>query len=172
MAHEADFCGDRLRLTAFLRFADGVPKRPTRFKRRTRPVEAAEASRHGQSAPIENPLVGRLVCGEFPTDLSVSDIARSATPDELLVGTMRDSRSQRDRGRPDSVQIASIRQAENCATAVAVAKSPMKSCKTSSTRRRRRLPVNELVLLRTTSSDGLPRPSVRLFSKADSIGLS
>lgn len=166
MAHEADFCGDRLRLSAFLRVADGVPKRPTRFKRRTRPVEADEASRREQSAPTDNSLVGRHFHGEFLTSLSVFDTSSSATPDEALLGAVRDSRSQRDRGRPDSIQITSILQAKKCAAA----KSPSKIRKTSSARRRRRLPVNELVLLRTTSSDGLPRPSVRPFSTVDSVG--
>ncbi|ORY09679.1 hypothetical protein BCR34DRAFT_602677 [Clohesyomyces aquaticus] len=34
MAHHESFCGDRLRLTAFLRVIKGMPQRPSRFRRR------------------------------------------------------------------------------------------------------------------------------------------
>jgi hypothetical protein len=40
MLQVADFCGDRLRLSAFLRVVgDGMPQRPTRFRRRQRAAD-------------------------------------------------------------------------------------------------------------------------------------
>ncbi|KAF2631187.1 hypothetical protein BU25DRAFT_481740 [Macroventuria anomochaeta] len=86
MPQEADFCGDRLRLSAFLRVVgDGMPQRPTRFRRRLRAVDNGVDTSiyHGTDrADHEVPPAERVAREGPSSDVSIFDIARSLSPDQ------------------------------------------------------------------------------------------
>ncbi|KAF1927868.1 uncharacterized protein M421DRAFT_421063, partial [Didymella exigua CBS 183.55] len=160
MTQEADFFGDRLRLSAFLRIvADGIPQRPTRFKRRLFGIC------HGEPSCQQGP--GLLDAKSAPDqetadNTTVPDVVRSSSPQppELAAEGHRladhaNSRSQEDRGRAEPEDQRRIGERTSI---TAINKPPNQPRQVSRIRRRRHLPVNELALLRTTSSNGLPLP--------------
>lgn len=169
MLHEADFCGDRLRLEAFLRVVDdGLPERPTRFRRRLRAAEDdGEGSKCRESDGTDS-VVGPSRQDKFVNEGTVFDmvsLTRSEqllyVPEEPLPNAANDDgcqgiREQSERAHPSH----RVRVDENEA-GTTVTKSSIKTSKTSSTRKRRRLHVNDLTLVRTVSSTGLPQLSVR-----------
>lgn len=173
MTQEADFCGDRLRLSAFLRVvADGMPQRPTRFKRRSRGIDhrLGSSGQHdtdhvdARSSPAQ-----KAAHEQCHNNTSILDVVRSPSPQlpELAAEDFRSvtrakSGSQKDREQSEDVQPSeNQRQTGERTSVTAVTKSLKKPRKIPSTRKRRHLPVNGLALLRSTSSDGLPLPSVR-----------
>ena len=173
MPQEADFRGDRLRLSAFLRVVgDGMPQRPTRFKRRSRDVHLGlNSSTHhdtDRTDEVATPAQ-ETACERSSNDVPTLDIARSPspeqpmlTPEDPLPESAAHNGHQGNRERLEGFQLPNIQQQAAKRTSITTnTKSPKKPRQTSSTRKRRRLPANELALLRTTSSDGLPRPSVR-----------
>lgn len=168
MTQEADFCGNRLRLSAFLRVADGMPQRPTRFRHRL--VDTSH------SLDSSNQRCASFVGVRRPSDqdsasaqsLETLNVAHSPTSQTPVFGA-EDLRSTCQRNKPHSD--CSQREGVRC---IPVQDQPIKRLpslgnieptrkprKISSTRKRWHLPVNELALLRTTSTDGLPLPSVR-----------
>lgn len=161
MSPEADFCDGRLRLQAFLRVAeDGMPARPTRFRRRGRAIvkdiEALSQLHHGRADNIVT-LSRQDASNQSSGNASV-DIAHSLTPEASLIGS--GGGHPGDCEQPQRVQHPLNQQAEGRVHATIALTSPTKYPNASSTRRRRQIPVNGLALLRTTSSDGLPQPSV------------
>jgi hypothetical protein len=101
---------------------------------------------------------------------SVYDIPRSPTPTEPRSRPTSDD-DQNVHDRPNPVQRPSnanspvkFRWKAGIAGPAKVKKASGKPGGPSSTRKRR-LPVNELALLRTTTSDGLPQPGVRSFQR-------
>jgi hypothetical protein len=112
MTDDANFCGGRLRLSAFLCVMEnGMPRRPSRFK-----------GRRIQSVT------------DVPLDPAVPDAKDAANITEAAITTLVP--------RVSDSQKSSIRSRE-----------PLRT-------RKRKLPVNGLALLRTTTSDGLPVPGV------------
>ncbi|KAF2129596.1 hypothetical protein P153DRAFT_396853 [Dothidotthia symphoricarpi CBS 119687] len=193
MAHDANFCGDRLRLAAFLRIMEyGIPPRPTRFRRRVQAVEkpmrgsdpsptnqeysfvntSAAIPIHGVSRPSTPEATTSGVdasrthhsspSNPLATDAdSTYDIPPSHTSIEPYVGLIKDGiheptglQQQHANGLlvKQSLQNAGIMSSSNSH------KTPSKPRPSSSTRKRR-LPVNCLALMRTSTSDGLPEPS-------------
>jgi hypothetical protein len=171
MPQKADFCGDRLRLLAFLRvIGTDMPKQPTRFRRRV-PVtdNSLEPSTHLETTQ-EASTSAETVSGESLTKvpdvypagsrvteqpISMSDNLFTAPEIGNEFGAGFDSHD---------VQIVKLlpplKERNPTISKTLTSKEPPK---VSKHRRKRRLAVNELVLLRTTSSDGLPPPSVRSY---------
>lgn len=173
MTQEADFCGDRLRLSAFLRVvADGMPERPTRFKRRFVGVDRSFDSQiqhdpgHGDAG---SPPGQEAVQKQYPNNTTATHVIYSPSPQppeiaasHLRLTTQTNSGSQRHCKQSERVQLLEDQQHIRERESTTAMTEPLDiSRKTSSTPKRRHLPVNELALLRTTSSDGLPLPSVR-----------
>lgn len=171
MTREADLCGDRLRLSAFLRVVDGMPQRPTRLRRRL-----VESSHHldslsqGDSGLTDARSLSdqESALGQYPKILDVVRSPVLQTPELAAkdrqsahqIGTKPQSDcSQREAGQHAGVKKRSAKRSTNSTPT----KPSQKPRRISSTRKRRQLPVDELALLRTTSSDGLPLPSVRKF---------
>jgi hypothetical protein len=70
----ANCCGDRLRLTTFLRIVEnGMPQRPSRFRRRIPPVE--------EDTYESRQLVREHAC---PSDAALNANASDAAPDHLV----------------------------------------------------------------------------------------
>ncbi|KAF9694566.1 hypothetical protein EKO04_007363 [Ascochyta lentis] len=172
MSYETDFRGDRLRLHAFLRVVDdGLPKRPSRFRRRFLAVsDDLEASSHSISDYTNDTVASvQEASHEGPlNDVSFLDGMRPPNPEQPLPAfeeqslvTAEDSVQQRGYEQVGCASAKSNQQTEKRASdqpVTAATKAHNKLRKTPSTRHRRRIPVNELALLRTTSSDGLPQP--------------
>jgi hypothetical protein len=99
---------------------------------------------------------------------SIYDIPLSPIPTETRSSPASgDNQAALERQSPgrrqqDSNPSAKFRQKARTAVLVKAKKASGKPLGSSSTRKRR-LPVNELALLRTTTSDGLPQPGVRSF---------
>jgi hypothetical protein len=113
MADDANFCGGRLRLAAFLRVVEyDMPQRPSRLKRRIMPL-------------VE----------ELPVNAAACEPKGATTTTKASIAT-----------RIPQVLRAKVSSGRS--------RAPPRT-------RKRRLPVNGLALLRTTTSDGLPEPGVR-----------
>lgn len=179
MSQEADFCGDRLRLSAFLRVVgDGMPPRLARFRRRLRAAEyghdvstARDNIPHDNGATITLSLTGSTK-RERSVDPSALDVFNSSSfgrptseaDDPLFKGNIESEAQQGGLQQPGfDEQAITLRKADERTSVTSTTVSLSKLRKTSSARKERRLPVNELALSRTTSSDGLPQPSVRLI---------
>jgi hypothetical protein len=184
MADDANFCGGRLRLTAFLRVVEnGIPPRPSRFKRRVALVEESsqdpvrlelsctENTTNVQDAPVSDRSyeAGAEVLSEVPPrTCSEFDIPRSPTPTHarpcLGLDEHFDFVSNMQAGTTEQRSpIHTIKQAraENADVHIQKDEATSGGCQRPSDTRKRRLPVNGLALLRTTTLDGLPKPSVR-----------
>lgn len=171
MTQEADFCGERLRLSAFLRVADCMPQRPTRFRRRL--VDSnycldSSNQRNCSLIDVRSPSDQDPALEQDPEILNLARSPSLQTP-ELAAEDLRSPYQSRSKPQSDFnehegiqhslVQRPSAKRSSNPTTI----ESSQKLRKISSTRKRRRLPVNELALLRTTFSYGLPLPIVRRF---------
>jgi hypothetical protein len=171
MPQEADFYGNRLWLSAFLRVVgNGIPKRPIRFRRRIPVTDNIEPSTHLETTQ-EASTGAKTVSGEPFTKVPDVDSAGSrvreqpnSMTDTLFTAPEITNESGAGFESYEDVQIVEMlpRLKERNPT---IAKTPKSKepLKASKHRRKRRLPVNELALLRTTSSDGLPLPSVRIY---------
>ncbi|KZM23971.1 uncharacterized protein EKO05_0009264 [Ascochyta rabiei] len=173
MSHGADFCGDRLRLPAFLRVVDdGLPKRPTRLRRRLPAVgNGFEASSHDRPDHTDSAIdsAAKAAYQGYSDDVLLLGIERSTTSgqplparEELSLFVADKSAYQRDREHIEPVLLTSDQPTEKRASVKSLTtdtKVPNKPCKALSTQKRRQLPLNELNLMRSTSSDGLPQPS-------------
>lgn len=181
MAQEADFCGGRLRLSAFLRVVgDGMPQRPTRFRRRQRAADDFPEASTSHATDCTDMRITVIQHEEIShedehfKDTSVLDTSHSTLPehptlapeDPLPESTIDSGVQSGGCQQPEADQhpIAQRKAGKRTPTALTT-NSPSEPCKMLSTRKKRRLPVNELALLRTTSSNSLPRPSVRSMSQ-------
>jgi hypothetical protein len=165
MPQEADFYGDRLRLSAFLRVVgNGIPKRPIRFRRRVLVTDnSLEPSTHLETTQ-EASTGAKTVSGEPFTKVPDVDSAGSRVREQP--NSMSDSLfTAPEIGSESGVGFESYEDVPRLKERnLTIAKTPKsKPPKVSKHRRKRRLPVNELALLRTKSSDGLPLPSVRSY---------
>ena len=172
---EANFSGDRLRLTTFLRVVENVPLRPSRFRRRVEHVEQRTDESH-QLLPVVDSTINLKASEPIPDDdasltiapADVYVIPRSPvletpllTPsdidginlngsDLIAAPSPRNEQAGIKVTRPDRERTAVMRAPLEMSTSPAV----------SSGSRKRRLNVNALALLRTSTLDGLPEPSV------------
>jgi hypothetical protein len=184
MVDNTNFCDGRLRLTAFLRVVEnGMPPRPSRFKRRV-PLE--------ETSPQDSAFSEAVYTEESPEDLPNSTSSRTSGPNTDATSEVPSAQKtdlevtcsltpMRLRVYPDSYRhlgagssneesdceqptaIHAISQASTYELAVPVSKVKTKSSRPSKATdtRKRRLPTTGLALVRTTTSDGLPDPSVR-----------
>lgn len=166
MADDTNFCDGRLRLTAFLRVAEhDLPQRPSRFKRRmpltgeehsgTAALERAESESEPEtpSNPDEHPSLAvgaEIAPPHSPAPPDVTPNESIAISDRTVVEPQKPTIGK-DRIR-NKGPIARRQRADEPLSA-----GRLKTSRTP----KRRLPLNTLPLLRTTTSDGLPDPVVR-----------
>jgi hypothetical protein len=143
-----------------------MPQRPTRFRRRTQ---------LGESAMVVKTDTCSVIVGDSDdpeddcpptdpsTDLSLLDITYSPTSNNSLPEVVGNTVIREGYEIFELPQSVSIQQAQRREFDTTITKTLTEACSTSSIRKKRRLPVNELPLLRTTSSEGLPQPSVRHY---------
>ena len=170
MPQEADFCGDRLRLSAFFRVVgNGMPKPPKRFRRRVLVTDnSLEPSIHLETTQ-EATTGAKKVSGEPLIRVPDVDPAGSRVPEQpsSMSGILFTAPEIGTEGGAEFESQEDVRVVEMLPQLkerhLIIAKTPMSKepSKAPKHRRKRRIPVNELALLRTTSSDGLPLPSVR-----------
>lgn len=159
MAHDANFVGNRLRLSAFLQCMEHgeMPTRPSRFRQSTQIMaEPARSltplsSRVNCDVPVLEAYNGPLVLtskASMKTTAITSDVAEeAATDDEPLENN---ANKEGKKTSEDSIPTT-------------VAEKTTRNNKGLSGNPKRRLPVNELALLRTTTLDGLPTPVVGML---------
>ena len=193
MTDGSDFCGERLRLTALLRTAEKMPRRPARFRRRWAEAEQNQATKNSpltMDVPIDYTIStactkSRLGLTSEPTEESVlDDLPRDASasgshlpPSERgSSGTViaprisnpdRASANMRDapKGRPLALlHVPTPRGKMRCAKATKQKKPNGFSRGPSNARKEKRFPVKELALVRTSTENGLPSPGVRSSS--------
>lgn len=92
--------------------------------------------------------------------MSIYDIPRTPTPEPAHQPRNNDECHDRLQRASDSTCIIQFKQKPG-ALSVTEAKNPTRVSQKHASTRKRRLPVNQLALLRTTMSDGLPHPNVR-----------
>lgn len=164
MSRSADFCGDRLRLSAFLRvLGDGMPPRPTRCRRRLPLTNDSSELPDQYDISPEVPVLPEAAIAGQPKKLSIainssplSPYDSASTQGNVLTAS---TYCQEDQGT--NPLHAPSRFANSLFTEREGALPCKIPAKVAKNRRKRRLPVHQLALLRTTSSDGLPEPSVR-----------
>jgi hypothetical protein len=179
MDDDANFCGGRLRLAAFLRVVESnMPQRPSRCKQRMLSVEKLphqivqfellntdqiiEASSTSMNSPSLEaaasfpPQVHRSAsikstvrCSPIPTDDTGYNNFKSNTHHDKKVNEQSTAAKVRKRvGK--SLIVAHTTEAEDLSI---TSRRPSRT-------KKRRVPVNGLAMLRTTTSDGLPEPAV------------
>jgi hypothetical protein len=201
--HDANFVDNRLRLAAFLRVVkQGMPPRPSRFKRRIQVPDEQSASlvtaaisQIDQVLPAteadHDPSTRDSACldvasataavdvGYFGDDetgyrvqpISIYHIPLSRTPTVTRPTPANDDDQEVQQSQSpvqrQSYTTLSVKFRRKAGTAITTKakKAPAKPRGSSNTRKRR-LPVNELALLRTTTSDGLPPAGVRSFQRS------
>lgn len=151
--YDANFHNGRLRISAYLRtVGEGLPRRPRRSNRRRAIVEA-----DGQTSKERDNTENSVPC--LPSESKAVDMPPSLpdASDEKAKEIQHSTPSSRHSPSPNPESSPHHQQEES-------AKSPIKNQGSSQTRKRR-LPVNQLALLRTTSSQGLPDPGVRFVNQ-------
>jgi hypothetical protein len=184
MADDTNFCDGRLRLTAFLRAVEnGMPARPSRFKRRVpleetspqdfafpEPLHTEESAGYlPNSTRSRTPGPSREATSEV-SSAQETDLDTARSPTSMRIQVYPDSykhlgpgsgNEESDREQPTAtptISHASIdEQAVHAWKVKTRSNRPLKATDT----RKRRLPTTGLALVRTTTSDGLPDPSVR-----------
>ncbi|KAF2248635.1 hypothetical protein BU26DRAFT_303069 [Trematosphaeria pertusa] len=186
MAHDADFCGDRLRLAAFLRAVENLPQRPARFRR---PVDGdAQIQATKQASPAQHDQTRAIASLSSPASTAPQQkLSAFDAADSRLTASTASAEGTRTIALPvtpdaDCHAQPSVNIDEDDSTVphrrsdplLLLRKGSRKSVKVShsrrraanlnaglsGTRKRRRLPVKGLALVRTTTEDGLPQPSV------------
>ena len=191
MAHEDNFCGDRLRIAAFLRSVQGIPKRPSRFRKH--PLNNDDDKQHAGSAGLgsghqhSQDASGRLTSGDQaatrPTFLqplepeTTNDVSSPASASATVTYQSDDLPALHESPAPseatneeNDTQIFHSNDTQgsplpksstkNVIVYTSQAKKRDVRSNEASSTRKRRLPVNELPLVRTTTENGLPDRSV------------
>ena len=156
MVHEDDFCGNRLRLTAFLRIvgAARAHHRPSRSRRRV------SVQRQRRVAD------GALSDAAMKQEIKENRTSIDATPDiddsvqAGAAGTDRANPSWKQSSESDAEQRTLEEEATNEKASKATSTI---QCRELHIRKKHCLSVNGLALVRTTTEIGLPSPSVRSF---------
>lgn len=134
MAQEGDFVGNTLRVSAFLRIAQHLPERPRRCRRDV--PAAAKAVNHHVVPPA--PVPASDDDARAPSPSLGGDVLPIPEDEEEVQGNSTPPKRKSPLVYASKAPKADLRQREP-----------------ASTTRKRRLPVNELALVRTTT-DGLP----------------
>ncbi|KAH7116086.1 hypothetical protein B0J11DRAFT_117194 [Dendryphion nanum] len=140
MAHEDNFHGDVVRLTAFLRIVEDIPPRPTRCRKRT-PDDATMQK--------ESPMTPLLQ--EFNRSASLSE----PLPVQALSQNTVHLHNALDAEFP---QTSHELISQNNTLEISKSESTRRISPESSGTRRRRLPLDELALVRTSTADSLHFP--------------
>jgi hypothetical protein len=178
MAHDANFVGNRLRLSAFLLCVEqrAIPTCPSRF---TRPPQALEGndSRVPIYPRVHCDVPAREACNESPalaSRLSAKTGIISSDVDEKTADLRSSQFSTNEQGSRDipeqhnyhsEPKSFSLSKTNASIAASNVVDKPSGNIKGLASTRKRRLPVHELALLRTTTLDGQPLPGVRNFQR-------
>ena len=193
MAEKDDFCGDRLRLTAFLRIAEKMPRRPARFRRRLFEIEHKQAmersspqlnawadhsprtsnipdhqspSTEATEGSILNTYRHASIASGPSTSLEEMDIPSTRVPSHIS-GPPRTSLDIRDLSAerpPGSRHVRTPVRKRPVVYSAKTMKAPGSPRGVPSARQEKRLPVKGLALVRTLTEDGLPSPGVRSSS--------
>lgn len=170
MLDDANFVGGRLRLTAFLRVLEGdIPQTPSRSELRAHIVKQpgdTEPSSIGAPNPRAAIIVNLPDNGheEVSADIiahaeTVFDLPRSPTTTNLGSGSQIENETKSFDTRRTSEKATKSTKKQNAR--VAKVKESFSTHHKPQEKRKRRLPVNVLALVRTTTSDGgLPQPGV------------
>lgn len=159
MAHDANFVGNRLRLSVFLQCMEHgeMPARPSRFRRSAQIMAeparsfAPLSSRVNCGVPALEAYNGPLVLtskASMETTAIMSDVAEEAATDDESLGN--NINKEGEKISEDSIPTT-------------VAEKTTRNNKGLSSNPKRRLPVNEFALLRTTTLDGLPTQVVGML---------
>lgn len=171
MAHDTNFVGNRLRLSAFLSCVGGMPDRPSRFRRPIKHVDVV-----GSAAPFSRSYrdVSVREAGREPAILPSKSSAEaeviktdlcqeSATTDKPLDTNIGEAQLVLD-GLTNAPSVYDIPRSPPPDLRLASASASRQGLRNGlSSIRKRHLPVHELALLRTTTLNGLPLPGVRSF---------
>jgi hypothetical protein len=178
MSLNANFNGDRLHLASFLRAVENIPHRPSRFKRR----EAVTVQSTGPQNNIFHPDMNMFEPADAPLRLDRDEAwlppdSPLRTPTEIThtegaiaIGGAFEQKdpytfqhSANGHCALQKFDTQSMQQALRKGTAVykSKAKKAHPQPQGDSSTRIRQLPVNGLALVRTSTIDGLPEPSVR-----------
>ncbi|KAF2873453.1 hypothetical protein BDV95DRAFT_592817 [Massariosphaeria phaeospora] len=184
MASDANFCGDRLRLVAFLRVVENLPQQPSRFGRH-RHVHLEEQAPQVHSpegtpraSPSEPPKNAMSGAKEAPPPPGIAAIDQDDNIGTWTGPCSAVESAPMDPNPTESFSMSSQYSSESNTIQqqpgplpvplglhkdVTVYKSrgyrTNRSTAAFSNTRKGRLPVQELALLRTTTDNGLPEPS-------------
>jgi hypothetical protein len=172
MADDTNFCGGRLRLAAFLRVVESdMPQRPSRCKRRVLSSRSAQSELPDKDHVVEpcNALMdvlGLAAGARLPAEAPRSTSIRST---DLNSPILEDKTSNENSGTHVEKQInkqpVASKIRERVGKSPKVTHAPEAEDQSTNSRKpsrvkKRRLPVNSLAMIRTTTSDGLPEPGV------------
>lgn len=151
--YDANFHDGQLRISAYLRtVGKGLPPRPKRNNRRRKIVEEnGQTSRERANTNNDDPF--------SPSTSKTVDVH------PLFIETGDEKTKEIQRLTPSPKNSPSPRQKTPITRQKEIAVKALSGNQGSSHTRKRRLPVNQLALLRTTSSQGLPDPSVRSINR-------
>jgi hypothetical protein len=157
MSQEGAFYSGKLRLSVFLRVVNSIPHRPTRFQNRA-PYTA------GDHHVVQQPPFRSV---PTPIDEIIPD-QNNRNPEERVITQLTPSNSSRVRDdeitldQKEGGWVEPVSPPPRRSLAVYASKSEKEDARRVrvSCARKRRLPVNELALVRTSTTDGLPDRSV------------
>ena len=171
MAHDANFVGNRLRLSAFLSCVRGMPDRPSRFRPPIQDLDVADSAApfsglHRDVSVREPGREPAILPSESSAEAEVirtNLCQEAATTDRLLDTNIEEDRSVLD-GLTNAPSVYDIPRSPPPDLRLASGSGSRQGLRNGlSSTRKRRLPAHELALLRTTTLDGLPLPGVRSF---------
>ncbi|KAF2188230.1 hypothetical protein K469DRAFT_91965 [Zopfia rhizophila CBS 207.26] len=200
MAHNEDFCGDRLRLTAFLRVIENMPRRPSRFHKRLRSSnQQTDKSQKDDSAPSGHAQSSvSLFLAQSDESLALSEVELVTSPLERRSsgGKAHDSYTNEYPNDPVSLppeEDIGKSVGDHIDDTATMETTDLREPPITKSRKRkglvlykvntkpqddasikvtgghkRRLPVNGLALVRTSTADGLPDRAVRCSLLAQS----
>lgn len=188
MAHQESFGGHHLRLSAFLRVVDNIPKQPSRFRKQIQQQSLSDDKLTNTDSPFAHTAQLDLDHGSEQLQVLTSfddeakqseygDITRSVTlpvhvPVEIPhLGDEEAPYTDYPLRTSDSYNVTATNNLQSTDLLLrkdpVVDKSKVNKADGADLRilsaRERRLPVDELTLVRTTTADGLPDPSVGKF---------
>jgi hypothetical protein len=190
MAQEDAFCGDRLRLTAFLRVADSMPPRPARFRRRLMsklgdhadhamhtvydtsianvpslqflPTVHTLLAKHSEESGLENHRKATSMLGPSMSAEEMGSLGTSLPTPTSSLNLCNVDMQHSTSERPSN--LLPVRTVVGKKTAVSTPEAKQlehTSVEPLNARQKKQLPVIGLALVRTSTEEGLPSPGVR-----------
>jgi len=184
MSHDANFNGDRLRLASFLRAVENIPQRPSRFKHRKSLTDRKAVTVQPSSPrnnvfhsglnmfePLDAPPCRDTDDAGFPpnppsrTPTEITHTEGLMAPGGAIEQEDPDTFEHTASGHCTQQQLDTHSAQQASKKGIAVYKCKANKAQPQpqgdSSTRRRQLPVNGLALVRASTVDGLPEPSVR-----------